>query len=154
MVLHLHLKKTLPYRVSFKTRITQSTTQKKAIVMLTVWCGLSLADRRINYSTALRKALLSSNTLSGQSPTILTMITIGEYKLKQIGCLLLNSGKHPWWQSDYSISSQCPKNWAHIILSRFYWHFSACLPNPDSRLITWHAPDRNPCQEWATGTNV
>ena len=36
MVLHLHLKKTLPYRVSFKTRITQSTIQKKAIVMLTV----------------------------------------------------------------------------------------------------------------------
>lgn len=51
MVLHLHLKKTLPYRVSFKTRITQSTTQKKSnrYVNCMMWTFLSRQQNKLFY---------------------------------------------------------------------------------------------------------
>ena len=46
---------------------------------------------------------------------IISTITItAGFKLKQNGCLPLNSGKHPCLNLNYSFFIQCPENWVHI----------------------------------------
>ena len=46
---------------------------------------------------------------------IISTITITTgFKLKQNGCLPLNSGKHPCLNLNYSFFIQCPENWVHI----------------------------------------
>ena len=52
---------------------------------------------------------------------IISTITItAGFKLKQNGCLPLNSGKHPCLNLNYSFFIQCPENWVHITPRGFF----------------------------------
>ena len=78
----------------------------------------------------LRRTILLLRSFPKLLLIISTIIITAGFKLKQNGCLPLNSGKHPCLKLNYSFFIQCPENWVHInAVGAFFGCFL--------RLLTW-----------------
>ena len=62
----------------------------------------------------LRRTILPLRSFPKLLLIISTITITAGFKLKQNGCLPLNSGKHPCLNLNYSFFIQCPENWVHI----------------------------------------
>ena len=93
----------------------------------------SLAGWKMKCSMDLRRIIPPLKPSPRRLPSILTITITAESKPKQNGCLPLNSGKHPWWNLNYSILIQCPENWVHINI----WTANLQSPWPDRPAAFW-----------------
>ena len=62
----------------------------------------------------LRRTILPLRSFPKLLLIISTITITAGFKLKQNGCLPLNSGNHPCLNLNYSFFIQCPENWVHI----------------------------------------
>ena len=67
----------------------------------------------------LRRTILPLRSFPKLLLIISTITITAGFKLKQNGCLPLNSGKHPCLNLNYSFFIQCPENWVHITVRGF-----------------------------------
>ena len=87
---------------------------ERATAMTTALWKHSSEDWRTRCSMDLRRTILLLRSFPKLLLIISTITITTGFKLKQNGCLPLNSGKHPCLNLNYSFFIQCPENWVHI----------------------------------------
>ena len=107
--------------MNFRNTESFNPCPEKVTAMTTVLWRPSLVDWKMKCSMVLRKIILPLKHFPRPLPITSTITITAESKLKQNGCLPLNSEKHPWWKVNYSILNRCPENWVHIKVQRLFY---------------------------------
>ena len=107
---------TLSTEKNWRNMESSNLCPERATAMTTALWKHSSEDWRTRCSMDLRRTILPLRSFPKLLLIISTITITAGFKLKQNGCLPLNSGKHPCLNLNYSFFIQCPENWVHIMV--------------------------------------